>query len=97
MPYAYAYRESGWVLANLCVPLSVRVCIATVWLLKEELQLLQEPGSHIGEVVKQMSTEKVLVKVWMAIYIYREMYCLIWSYFLFDIVRTGRPRRKICR
>eukprot|EP01138_Halocafeteria_seosinensis_P010736 gb/GECG01010964.1/.p1 GENE.gb/GECG01010964.1/~~gb/GECG01010964.1/.p1 ORF type:complete len:423 (+),score=60.31 gb/GECG01010964.1/:1-1269(+) len=34
-----------------------------VWLLKEELQLLQEPGSHIGEVVKQMSTEKVLVKV----------------------------------
>ena len=32
-------------------------------LLREELQLLQEPPSHIGEVVKQMGKTKVLVKV----------------------------------
>lgn len=31
--------------------------------LREELQLLQEPGSHVGEVVKQMGKKKVLVKV----------------------------------
>ena len=30
--------------------------------LREELQLLQEPGSHVGEVVKQMDKKKVLVK-----------------------------------
>ena len=32
-------------------------------LLREELQLLQEPGSYVGEVVKVMGKEKVLVKV----------------------------------
>lgn len=32
-------------------------------LLKEELQLLQEPGSYVGEVIKVMGKEKVLVKV----------------------------------
>ncbi|PRT55483.1 26S protease regulatory subunit 8 [Wickerhamiella sorbophila] len=36
---------------------------AKVRLLKEELQLLQEPGSYVGEVVKVMSKDKVLVKV----------------------------------
>lgn len=34
-----------------------------VRLLKEELQLLQEPGSYVGEVVKAMGKDKVLVKV----------------------------------
>ena len=34
-----------------------------VRLLKEELQLLQEPGSYVGEVVKVMGKKKVLVKV----------------------------------
>lgn len=34
-----------------------------VRLLKEELQLLQEPGSYVGEVVKVMGKNKVLVKV----------------------------------
>ena len=34
-----------------------------VRLLREELQLLQEPGSYVGEVVKQMGRKKVLVKV----------------------------------
>lgn len=32
-------------------------------LLREELQLLQEPGSYVGEVVKVMGKKKVLVKV----------------------------------
>lgn len=36
---------------------------AKVRLLREELQLLQEPGSHVGEVVKLMGKTKVLVKV----------------------------------
>lgn len=36
---------------------------AQVRLLREELQLLQEPGSYVGEVVKPMGKNKVLVKV----------------------------------
>ncbi|GAA5836695.1 hypothetical protein JCM11251_002701 [Rhodosporidiobolus azoricus] len=36
---------------------------ARVRLLREELQLLQEPGSYVGEVVKIMGKKKVLVKV----------------------------------
>jgi len=31
--------------------------------LKEELRLLHEPGSYVGEVIKVMSTKKILVKV----------------------------------
>lgn len=34
-----------------------------VRMLREELQLLQEPGSYVGEVVKVMGKTKVLVKV----------------------------------
>jgi 26S proteasome regulatory subunit T6 len=34
-----------------------------VRLLREELGLLQQPGSYVGEVVKAMGTKKVLVKV----------------------------------
>ena len=34
-----------------------------VRLLREELGLLQQPGSYVGEVVKVMSTKKILVKV----------------------------------
>ncbi len=37
--------------------------IDTVRLLREELQVLQEPGSYVGEVVKVMGKKKVLVKV----------------------------------
>ncbi|KAG8785627.1 26S proteasome regulatory subunit 8 [Serendipita sp. 411] len=36
---------------------------ARVRLLREELQLLMEPGSYVGEVVKAMGKTKVLVKV----------------------------------
>lgn len=38
-------------------------CIFPVRLLREELQLLQEQGSYVGEVVKPMDKKKVLVKV----------------------------------
>lgn len=34
-----------------------------VRMLREELQLLHEPGSYVGEVVKVMGKSKVLVKV----------------------------------
>lgn len=33
-------------------------------MLREELQLLQEQGSYVGEVVKPMDKKKVLVKVY---------------------------------
>ena len=36
---------------------------AKVRMLREELQHLQEPGSYVGEVVKQMGQNKVLVKI----------------------------------
>ncbi|TFY71300.1 hypothetical protein EVG20_g1693 [Dentipellis fragilis] len=36
---------------------------ARVRLLREELQLLHEPGSYVGEIVKVMGKKKVLVKV----------------------------------
>ena len=39
------------------------VILYTVRLLREELQLLHEPGSYVGEVVKVMGKNKVLVKV----------------------------------
>ncbi|CAL9104979.1 unnamed protein product [Musa textilis] len=37
--------------------------VVAVRALREELQLLQEPGSYVGEVVKVMGKSKVLVKV----------------------------------
>lgn len=39
------------------------VSLSTVRLLREELQLLQEQGSYVGEVVRAMDKKKVLVKV----------------------------------
>jgi ATP-dependent 26S proteasome regulatory subunit len=43
----------------------MRLCAngCAVWMLREEVQLLQEPGSSVGEVVKVMGKTKVLVKV----------------------------------
>lgn len=38
-------------------------CGVPVRLLREELQLLQEQGSYVGEVVRAMDKKKVLVKV----------------------------------
>lgn len=37
--------------------------VTPVRLLREELQLLQEPGSYVGEIIKVMGKKKVLVKV----------------------------------
>ena len=37
--------------------------VVTVRLLREELGLLQQPGSYVGEVVKVMGSKRVLVKV----------------------------------
>lgn len=45
-------------------------------MLREELQLLQEPGSYVGEVVKVMGKTKVLVKVSMCIRTLRNYACL---------------------
>ena len=48
---------------------TARRLIESIWLyllvrmLREELQLLQEQGSYVGEVVKAMDKKKVLVKV----------------------------------
>jgi 26S proteasome regulatory subunit T6 len=39
--------------------------------LREELVLLQEPASYVGEVAKVMGKKKVLVKV--------RQHCLLWS------------------
>lgn len=44
---------------NFCL---AKICVA-VKSCREELHLLQEPGSHVGEVVKVMGKSKVLVKV----------------------------------
>ncbi|XP_042387470.1 uncharacterized protein LOC121979546 isoform X3 [Zingiber officinale] len=38
-------------------------------MLREELQLLQKPGSYVGEVVKVMGKSKVLVKHWCYIFL----------------------------
>lgn len=43
--------------------MKVFISLMAVRSLKEELQLLQEPGSYVGEVVKVMGKSKVLVKV----------------------------------
>jgi 26S proteasome regulatory subunit T6 len=37
--------------------------VTVVRLLREELGLLQQPGSYVGEVVKVMGSKRVLVKV----------------------------------
>jgi len=42
--------------------------VNVVRLLREELQVLQEQGSYVGEVVKAMDKKKVLVKVTKLIY-----------------------------
>ncbi len=46
----------------VCACVCIFACIA-VRLLREELVLLQEPASNVGEVVKTMGQDKVLVKV----------------------------------
>ena len=51
----------------ICISLGlscvVLLFLSLVRMLREELQLLQEQGSYVGEVVKAMDKKKVLVKV----------------------------------
>lgn len=47
----------------LCGISVVYMTCILVRMLREELQLLQEQGSYVGEVVKPMDKKKVLVKV----------------------------------
>ncbi len=49
---------SAFSVLSACLHLDIQVR-----LLREELQLLHEPGSYVGEVVKIMGKNKVLVKV----------------------------------
>lgn len=46
-----------------CVLFGLVFFFYLVRLLREELQLLQEQGSYVGEVVRAMDKKKVLVKV----------------------------------
>ena len=54
---------------HLCVVRTrIHICclftpLCLVRALREEIQLLHEPGSHVGEVIKKMGKGKVLVKV----------------------------------
>jgi len=62
--------------------------------LKEELQLLQESGSSIGEVVKQMGKKKVLVKV--SIYHHHHHHHTHIMYLPFNTAKTGWKVRSGC-
>lgn len=59
------YCFSMIVIVLLYVHMSKNICVhfVSVRLLREELQLLQEQGSYVGEVVRVMDKKKVLVKV----------------------------------
>lgn len=51
-------------------------------MLREELQLLQEQGSYVGEVVKPMDKKKVLVKVHVVGLFYTETKKILFCFFL---------------
>jgi hypothetical protein len=57
-PLQQPLPENAW----LAGPISGTV-LPAVRQLREELQLLQEPGSYVGEVIKVMGKKKVLCKV----------------------------------
>ena len=57
-------------------------------MLREELQLLQEQGSYVGEVVKPMDKKKVLVKVKRSCN-YKVLFTLICFSFQDTICKTG--------
>ena len=62
-------------------------------MLREELQLLQEQGSYVGEIVKAMDKKKVLVKVKYIFWQKIAEICEIFAKFYF---KTSSSRRKIC-
>ena len=54
----------------------------SVRMLREELQLLQEQGSYVGEIVKAMDKKKVLVKVCLFRIIILSNYLLLREFFV---------------
>lgn len=58
-------NAKGKIILNFLLLLIIQLylCLISVRMLREELQLLQEQGSYVGEVVKPMDKKKVLVKV----------------------------------
>lgn len=48
---------------NVLILLPFAILMVAVKTLGEELKVLHEPGSYVGEVVKVMGKSKVLVKV----------------------------------
>ena len=62
--------------------------------LRQELALLQEPASYVGEVVKQMGKDKVLVKVGCGVARVRQHQAMRTSRF---VRGAGRPGRKVRR
>lgn len=58
---------------NPTIALKSCIIYSVVRLLREELQLLQEQGSYVGEVVKAMDKKKVLVKV--RVFYSRRFFC----------------------
>jgi len=74
------------------LPMAICLFKSVVRLLREELGLLQQPGSYVGEVVKVMGSKRVLVKVHpegkYGGYAYRAIpqhYCLTISALVVDI------------
>ena len=57
------FKELKVILVLLCHEVDNHYFSFIVRMLREELQLLQEQGSYVGEVVKPMDKKKVLVKV----------------------------------
>lgn len=53
----------GWAWRVAAPGAGAEPSLSLVRLLREELQLLQEQGSYVGEVVRAMDKKKVLVKV----------------------------------
>lgn len=61
----------------------------SVRLLREELQLLQEQGSYVGEVVRVMDKKKVLVKVCSAAGVNCSLMLSLQFYLTSSFVRIG--------
>lgn len=58
-----AVCEVNFGITVLIIVNKLQFSLLSVRMLREELQLLQEQGSYVGEVVKPMDKKKVLVKV----------------------------------
>ena len=78
-PVIKSWVSSTWVVYDV----HMHIFLMTVRMLREELQLLQEPGSYVGEVVKVMGKSKVLVKVsgiFFVFFLIGKLLYLAWRY-----------------